>query len=170
MSDNLNKRYSTQVLVGLMQQHWSEACTPAHELITGLFRLRDILLVTDIPVIKRHGLSLMEFDVLATLRKMPFPHEATPTELLKAIVITSGGLTKVLSQLKTKHMITLSTVVSDKRSKLAQLTETGTQCVEDAMGELLGSNERLLAEALEAMEVKKLNGLLQKLLCSIESK
>ena len=35
------------------------------------------------PVLLRHGLSVAEFDVLATLRNAPAPYEMTPSQMLE---------------------------------------------------------------------------------------
>ena len=60
-------------------------------------------------VAARHDLNPAEFDVLATLRRSGQPWQRTPSEIRTLVLLTSGGLTKVLRQLQARGLVTRST-------------------------------------------------------------
>jgi DNA-binding MarR family transcriptional regulator len=110
-----------------------------------------------------HRLTPSEFDVLATLRNAPPPHELTPSELQASVVITSGGLTKVMYQLEDRQLVSRSFHESDQRIKPIQLTQTGKVLVEKAFGELAAASGTWVRTALSAAEIGSLTELLRKL-------
>jgi DNA-binding MarR family transcriptional regulator len=58
-----------------------------------------------------HGLSPSELDVLVTLRRSAAPWVLTPSEIQRALLITSGGLTKILQQLEGRGLVTRLTLL-----------------------------------------------------------
>lgn len=113
-------------------------------------------------VMTRHGLSPAEFDVLATLRRSPPPGELTPSEIQHAMLITSGGLSKVLQQLETRGLITRTTSEADRRSKPVHLSPAAIKLIEQAMSELMTVMSTAVKEKLSEKEIKDLVRLLNK--------
>lgn len=113
-------------------------------------------------VIVRHGLTPTEFDVLATLRRSPPPGELTPSEIQNAMLITSGGLTKVLQQLETRGLISRTILKSDRRSKPVHLSPVAVKLIEQAMSELMAVMSTAIKEKLSENEIKNLIRLLNK--------
>jgi DNA-binding MarR family transcriptional regulator len=113
-------------------------------------------------VMARHRLSWAEFDALATLRRAP-PRELTPSELQRAMVITSGGLSKVLQQLERRGLVERSTTDADRRIKPVRLTDKGAKLIEQAMVELLETANAAIRPQLTNKEVDQLVMLLEKL-------
>lgn len=111
----------------------------------------------------RNGLAPAEFDVLATLRNAPAPHELTPTQLQDSLLITSGGLTKVMLQLETRNLVIRSRHQTDQRVKPIKLTPAGKRLVEKAMRELAATSSAWVRGILEANEISLLTGMLRKL-------
>lgn len=111
----------------------------------------------------RHGLAPAEFDVLATLRNASAPHELTPKQLQDALLITSGGLTKVMLQLETRNLVVRSRNQTDQRVKPIKLTPAGKRLVEKAMAELAAASGKWVRGVLEANEISLLTGMLRKL-------
>lgn len=116
------------------------------------------------PVLGKFGLSLAEFDVLATLRNAPPPHEMTPSQIQDEVVITSGGLTKIMSQLTTRGLVERRQNQDDLRIKPVRLSAEGKQTIEQAMSEMVGTTGKWLRAALSEDEMAVLAGLLRKLL------
>jgi DNA-binding MarR family transcriptional regulator len=110
-----------------------------------------------------HRLTPSEFDVLATLRNAPPPHELTPSELQASVVITSGGLTKVMYQLEDRRLVSRSLLESDQRIKPIQLSASGKELVEKVMAELATASGLWVRTALSAGEICSLTELLRKL-------
>jgi DNA-binding MarR family transcriptional regulator len=57
----------------------------------------------------------------------------------------------------------------DRRSVIVELTETGMQKHEQGLG-IQGAKEALLAEALTAQEKEQLNGLLRRVMITLEGR
>ena len=113
-------------------------------------------------VMARHRLSLAEFDALATLRRAP-TRELTPSELQRSMVITSGGLSKVIQQLEARDLVARSTAENDRRVKPVRLTAKATQLIEQAMSELVEAANAGIRPRLNAKEIDQLVVLLEKL-------
>lgn len=152
-----------------MQQNWPQAVTPSSDLVVAVARLRDLLFENDRPTITRNGLTTAEFDALVSLRKLPPPYRLTPTSLRRAMLITSGGLTKVLHQLQAKGLVCRMDDGADRRIKRVQLTPNGVSVAEKALYEVLDVDARLLDQVVPRNELVQLNQLLQKLLHGIEA-
>lgn len=120
-------------------------------------------LATMRPLLAKHGLSAAEFDVLATLRNAPAPHEMTPSAIQDAVVITSGGLTKVMLQLEARGLVERLQHQQDLRIKPIRLTESGRKAIEIAMAEMIGTTAQWIRSALDADQIRQLTALLGKL-------
>ena len=115
------------------------------------------------PMLEKFALSAVEFDVLATLRNAPAPHQMTPSMIQDAVVISSGGLTKVLLQLETRALVTRRQLADDLRIKPVCLTAAGAALVEQAMAETVADTGHWLRQRLDAAEIGQLTALLAKL-------
>ena len=82
-------------------------------------------------ILKPYGLKYTDFDVLATLRRSGEPYRLAPKELLKSVVITSGGMTAALDRLTDAGLIERVPNSEDRRSMSARLTDKGKTLVED---------------------------------------
>src|SRR2546430_1163570 len=98
-------RYPADKLLAIKKRHWPESVTPVGEMMVRVYRLNSLMRDSVAEQIAAHDLSLMEFEVLITLRGVPPPYEMIPTELYPAILISSGGLTKVLNALQERGLI-----------------------------------------------------------------
>lgn len=114
-------------------------------------------------VFSRHGLSLVEFDVLAALRRSPPPRQLTPSELQEAMAITSGGLTKILRQLEARKLVARSTAEIDRRVKPVRLTARGARLIEQAMAGVMKASRSWVCLALSDKEIDQLTALLGKI-------
>lgn len=132
-------------------------------LLLAMHQARAAQFVSTDDSITRHGLSLAEFDVLATLRRCPPPRELTPTDLRGLMVITSGGLTKILQQLEARGLVVRSTAAIDRRIKPVRLTAKGAKIIEQAMIDMLSASDAWIKPALTDKEVDQLTALLMKI-------
>lgn len=120
------------------------------------------------PVLDKFRLSAAEFDVLATLRNAPAPYQMTPAQIQYQMVITSGGLTKVMLQLTERGLVERSQSQDDLRVKPARLTASGRQTIEAAMQAMLEVNGQWIRGALAAEEINQLTRLLRKIVDAAE--
>ncbi|WP_419766402.1 MAG: MarR family winged helix-turn-helix transcriptional regulator [Arcobacter sp.] len=87
---------------------------------------------------KRHGITNIELDVLASLvMGGGDDYTLSPTQLYDRLLFSSGGMTKVLKRLEDKGYIIRLENSGDKRSKLVRLTskgkETSTRVLKDVI-------------------------------------
>jgi DNA-binding MarR family transcriptional regulator len=97
-----------------------------------------------------HGVNGGEFDVLATLRREGRPYRLTPTELSRALMVTSGGMTKRLAALEGRGLVRRERHPGDKRSTTVSLTREGKRLVDTILPEHVVNEERLLRDLSEA--------------------
>lgn len=161
-------RQAADVILRSMAAHWPEAVTPITHLMMRVYRLSSLVLDNASSQVAMHGLTFTEFEVLAALRGMAPPHELVPTDLYRAVLISSGGLTKVLYALQEKGLVARSAGGSDKRSKPVRLTARGRALVERVMADVLRSDGALIGSGLSDGEIAQLTKLLRKLLTTLE--
>jgi DNA-binding MarR family transcriptional regulator len=164
----MRRRITIQELIDLQSAYWPEAADPVSHMMIRMFRASDLVLKRSAAVAAAQGVSFTEFEVLATLRSQPPPHELLPTELYGAVLITSGGMTKVLHALEYRNLITRGTDAEDRRSKPVRLTSRGIRMAERVMREIIAADTRLLASAMSEGEKERLALLLKKLLAALE--
>jgi DNA-binding MarR family transcriptional regulator len=113
-----------------------------------------------------HGLKTGQFQVLATLRgRDPLPMSAS--DLARAIVLTSGGMTPVLDQLEERGLITRQIDPEDRRARRITITEKGRSLINRAMEQRV-ARHRSLNAALSIEEREGLSAILRKLLIAVE--
>lgn len=163
-------KYRADELVRLCAENWPELQGPTHRFIVYLNRAGQLGLNEAAQVMRAQGLSPGEFDVLTSLRRSPPPHRLTPTELHRATLITSGGLTKLLHQLEARGLVERQVHAEDRRSKLVLLTEAGKRLIEPTTAAVIERDKAWLAAALDEDELRQLNRLLGKVLRELEGR
>lgn len=162
------RRQAADEIIRSREETWPEAVTPITHLMVRAYRFGNLILDNAKSQVDRHGLTFTEFEILAALRSAPPPHELVPTDLYDAVLISSGGLTKVLHALAAAGLIARVAGRKDRRSKPLRLTAKGKALVERAMADVLRSDGALIFGALSAAEVERLTRLLRKLLATLE--
>ena len=116
------------------------------------------------PLLAEFRLSSAEFDVLATLRNAPQPYELTPSQIQDEVIITSGGLTKVMLQLESRGLVERTQFADDRRVKPVRLTAAGVAAIEAAIARMIGTTGQWIRSALAESEIAQLTGLLRRLI------
>ena len=117
--------------------------------------------------LRRYGLAIADFDVLAALRRSGAPHRLTPTQLYKTLMITSGAMTNRIDRLESRGLITRLDDPDDRRGVLVCLSERGLALLDEAV-EAHVENEAHILSVLTRAEQGALDGLLRKLLAGFE--
>jgi DNA-binding MarR family transcriptional regulator len=107
------------------------------------------------------------FDLLAALRRAGPPYELTPTELMQATMLSSGGITKRLDRLAQAGLLTRRPDPRDRRGTLVRLTPKGLSLFDRALETHLANEDRLL-QPLSATEQRQLDRVLRRLLATLE--
>ncbi|WP_394204480.1 MarR family winged helix-turn-helix transcriptional regulator [Shewanella waksmanii] len=116
---------------------------------------------------KQFGLNMGEFDVLATLRRAGAPYRLTPSDLLGAMMLTSGAMTNRLDKLEAKQLIERVHSKADRRSVSVALTTEGVALIDKAVEAHVASQQQLVKQ-LSAQELVQINQLLKGWLQSFE--
>ncbi len=79
-----------------------------------------------------HGLSLGQFDILATLRREGPKGRLTPTQLIQSVMLSSGGMTNRLDRLEEAGWIQRRPDPEDRRGVVVTLTLEGCKLIDAA--------------------------------------
>jgi DNA-binding MarR family transcriptional regulator len=113
-----------------------------------------------------HDLDRASFDVLATLRRSTPPHRLTPTELMRASMVTSGAVTQRLDRLEARGLVVRTPNEHDGRGVVVVLTDAGRELVDRVLPDHLATEDRLLS-ALSKEERTALAATLKQVLESL---
>jgi DNA-binding MarR family transcriptional regulator len=105
-----------------------------------------------------HGIGVREFDVLITLDGRG--GGLRMTELASAVMVTSGGLTRLVGRLEDRGLVRRVRDPDDGRSFHALLTEAGRTQLAAARATHDAVIDELLGSRLCATEVERLTGIL----------
>ena len=114
------------------------------------------------------GLNRATFDVLATLRRSGAPYALSPSDLMAAMMVTSGTMTNRIDQLEKADLVARTANPEDGRSFLVSLTEKGFALIDSAVTAHVETQARLVA-GLSEDERAALNTLLGKYLADFET-
>ncbi|EMK6834334.1 MarR family transcriptional regulator [Vibrio cholerae] len=107
------------------------------------------------------GLSCIEFDILATIRRND--REITPTELYQTLMLSSGAISTRIEQLLQRGLVQRVASEQDRRSCKVTLTEQGIELVDQALNAHVANVDGMLG-VLTEQERKQLGQLLKKIL------
>jgi DNA-binding MarR family transcriptional regulator len=114
------------------------------------------------------GLTVGEFDVLATLRRSGHPYQLSPTELFNTLMVSSGTMTHRIDRLEQAELAQRIPDLSDRRGTQIKLTQKGFDVIEEAVAAHVANEHRILS-GLDVTEREVLTQLLRKLLVSFEA-
>lgn len=94
------------------------------------------------------------------------PHRLSPTRLGRGLMLSSAGVTSRIDRLERRRLVHRLPDPDDRRGVIVELTEEGAR-LDEAVAAVAESDRQLL-ERLDPDEVDQLQGLLRKLLTSLE--
>jgi DNA-binding MarR family transcriptional regulator len=113
---------------------------------------------------KAVGLHYGELLVLLALRRSGKPYELRPTDLFRALLVTSGAMTKRVARLQDGGFILRVSANDDGRSELVRLTAKGLATADRGIAEIAKVVERVTeASGLTTGEIAALDRALRKL-------
>jgi len=126
--------------------------------------------MTKIEIItKSHGLTIGEFDVLATLRRHGATSTLTPSFIAEVAMVSPSGLTHRLTQLEKSGHIIRSADNSDRRSSLVSITKSGAAIADQIIAQIVEHSTRMY-DAIPAKELQQFNHVVSLVSQQLESK
>ncbi len=114
-------------------------------IVGRILRLQDVILRAVNNALERHGLRYPAYAVLATLRVRGAPFRMSPTQLQETLLVTSGGISNLLSRLERSGWIERQTDPRDRRGVIVELTPTGRALADEAMKDHAAIERELVA-------------------------
>ncbi len=112
-------------------------------------------------------LSEGDYGILVALRRAGDPHQLTPTDLARARMMTSGGMTAGLDRLERRGLLERRPNPDDRRGSIVALTADGLGKIDEAMA-IHARIEHELVASLSAAQRDELAGLLRALVLGAE--
>lgn len=161
---------STRTTIDNIHANWRAAATPQMVCLLLVQRVSRLLLENAQEALIPFDLSFTEFEVLAALRASPPPHRLLPTELYEAMLISSGGLTKVLRVLEERKLISRPRDSKDRRQHPVAITAKGMKIAEKGLSCIAGADESALSSAqLTDADYRRMTSQLSRLAAALES-
>lgn len=113
------------------------------------------------------GFTVQDYKTLHVLMVQPWPTEATPAQLAEALNVTRAAVTSRLDRLGEAGLITRQVDGADRRRVIVRPTQRGREMWSKYIFKGMAVDQRALA-ALDLDELTQLNGLLRKILLSLE--
>ncbi|MDT4940090.1 MAG: hypothetical protein QOJ34_179 [Pseudonocardiales bacterium] len=107
------------------------------------------------------------FDLLAALRRAGKPYQLNPTQLIRATMLSSAGMTKRLDRMAAAGLVERRPDPTDRRGTLVRLTPRGRRTIDAALPVHVANEDHLLAR-LTKPERRSLDTLLRKLLTAMD--
>jgi DNA-binding MarR family transcriptional regulator len=120
-------------------------------------------------VLADHNLSLGQFDILATLRRNGPRGELSPSELLRNVALSSGGMTARLDKLEEAGLIARKPDPIDRRMLVIELTSQGEKVIDAAAAARFAEARHSLPE-FDSSEFKVLEELLRRWLGNLDER
>ncbi len=112
------------------------------------------------------GFSAADFFLLCELRRQGPPYRLAPTALFRAMVRTSGGMTKQLDNLQSLGLIRRIANPNDRRSLLVELTRKGEKQIDRALEAHIANETRVL-EGISVTDRERLAQLLDRIISAL---
>ena len=139
------KDFTVAQFIDLAEKNWPEYAALGSPLVMYIYRVRDEIYDEFCKTIKQFDIQAGDFEALATLRISNKKHELTPTDIYRTMLISSGGLTKILNRLEKSELIKRLPNERDQRRSLIRLTSKGKRVIEQAMNEVLKNQKNYLS-------------------------
>lgn len=130
-------------------RQWLPGVEPAGLPITGrVLRLARYLEAGREAVLAPFGLTLGDFDMMATMRRRVAGEPIKIRDLQRSLMLSSGGTTKRLDRLETAGLIARQPDPNDRRGTLITLTPAGLQLISQAVPAVTRHEAELVTQVL----------------------
>jgi len=132
-----------------------------------VFQCQHAALDARIEIGRDHGLTHGELFSLLLLRACYPDAPVTPTALREAVMLSSGGMAKVLRHLEERDLVMRSAHATDARSTTLVISDTGAELIDSIVPQVAERDREMFVGALTDAEVQELTRLLSKVRTAI---
>ena len=111
---------------------------------------------------EKHDLALVDFEAMIRLGRSP-EHQMSMTALAEQMVLTSGGVTRLIDRLAKDGLVERVSCPSDRRVHWARLTSAGVDTVSTALASHLDDLDQHYFSQMSAEEDRVLPNVLDRL-------
>jgi DNA-binding MarR family transcriptional regulator len=111
---------------------------------------------------EKHGLAMVEFEAMVRLGRSS-ERQMSMSELADQMVLTSGGVTRLVDRLATDDLVERAFCPNDRRVHWARLTDTGVETVSAALSTHLKDLDDHYFGAMSEEERSTLSAVLDRL-------
>jgi len=154
-------------LIGQWKRERPELDASPMAVVGRILRLAGVLERSVEETLRPFGLSLWQFDVLATLRRTGTPYRLSPTQLMKEVMLSSGAMMNRIDRLEAMGLVQRQPEPNDRRSVQIVLTAKGKRLIDRAIAVRFEEAASTVG-ALGGRERQSLERSLQKLLQVVE--
>jgi DNA-binding MarR family transcriptional regulator len=153
----------------LMRNNWSDTHRSLILLFPKLEKISEHLTFHIAALMEESGLLESDFHVLTAIRrsKESSPYELKPSEICQYMLVSWGGLNKIMNRLEKHNMICRIDSKQDKRIRIVRLTPLGEKFTEQAATRIQQLHQEYLTD-FNQDEIQILDKLISKLLSNIE--
>jgi DNA-binding MarR family transcriptional regulator len=124
--------------------------------ITGrLLRLAQFVAAGREQRLAEFGLSVPDFDVLATIRRRVGAGTVNVRDLQHSMMLSSGGITKRLDRLETAGLVERRPDPADRRGVLISLTQAGAALIDEAIPAITTFETAMVSEAIASPQQRR---------------
>ncbi|WP_327638153.1 MarR family transcriptional regulator [Kribbella sp. NBC_00482] len=120
-------------LISSWEHELPEVLYPTSELTKRLMMLAGELNASTRRVLRDLELTMAEFDVLVSLRRSGTPYRQKPSDLVRSLLLSSGGTSNVTNQLVRRGLAVRESDPDDGRGTQIRLTPEGISLAEQAV-------------------------------------
>ncbi|MET9273777.1 MarR family transcriptional regulator [Kribbella sp. NPDC003557] len=141
-------------LIASWEHELPEVLYPSSELTKRIMLLAGELNSATRRVLRDLELTMAEFDVIVSLRRSGAPYRQKPSDLVRILLLSSGGTSNVTNQLVRRGLVVREPDPDDGRGTQVRLTPEGITLAEQAVKASSAAHAELWADippdALEA--------------------
>jgi len=135
-------------------------------IVVRILRVASILERRLAALLAPHGLSVWEFDVLASLRRNPSTG-LPPKRLLHELLLSSGAMTHRIDRLEAAGLVERTDDPSDRRGVLVRLTRQGRAIVDRAVEDRFADADEIVGH-LDAAQARAVDAGLRRLALALQ--
>jgi DNA-binding MarR family transcriptional regulator len=117
-------------------------------IVGRILRLAQLLQARRDAQLARFGLSVADFDVLASLRRRSSASAVNVRDLHHAMLLSSGGMTKRLDRLEAAGLLARRPDPADRRGVLIELTPAGLAVIDEAIPAITESETAMVRSTI----------------------